>query len=125
MRVTVSQSRFLAVLGVSILSATGTFQAQDAKMSKISMEDARKSALAAENGKIKSEELEKEKGKQIYSFDIAMPDGLHEVNIDAATGKLMEDTIENAKDEAKEAAADAKAAKAKKAAAKKATAGPQ
>ena len=85
------------------------------------MADARKAALAVENGNIKSAELEKEKGKQIYSFDIQMPDGLHEVNIDAATGKLVEDTIENAKDEAKEAAEDAKAAgkKAKKTAADK------
>src|SRR5882672_6799978 len=79
---------------------------------KVSMADARTTALAAENGKVKSEEVEKEKGKQIYSFDIQMPDGLHEVNIDAVTGKVVEDTIENAQDEAAEAAQD-KAAKAK------------
>ena len=79
---------------------------------KVSMADARTTALAVENGKVKSEEVEKEKGKQIYSFDIQMPDGLHEVNIDAVTGKVVEDTIENAQDEAAEAAQD-KAAKAK------------
>jgi hypothetical protein len=84
------------------------------------MADARKTALAAENGKIKSEELEKEKGKLIYSFDIQMPDGVHEVNVDAMTGKIVEDSIENAQDEAKEAAEDAKAAKKK---AKKTAAG--
>ena len=80
---------------------------------KVSMADARTAALAVENGKVKSEEVEKEKGKQIYSFDIEMPNGLHEVNIDAVTGKVIEDSIENAEDEAKEAAED-KAAKAKK-----------
>ena len=50
-----------------------------------------------------------------------MPDGLHEVKVDAATGKLIDDKIENAADEAKEAAQDKKEAaeKAKKAAAKK------
>jgi len=80
---------------------------------KVSMADARTTALAVENGKVKSEEVEKEKGKQIYSFDIEMPNGLHEVNIDAVTGKVIEDSIENAEDEAKEAAED-KAAKAKK-----------
>ncbi len=80
---------------------------------KLGMADARTAALAVENGKVKSEEVEKEKGKQIYSFDIEMPNGLHEVNIDAMTGKVIEDSIENAEDEAKEAAED-KAAKAKK-----------
>jgi len=52
------------------------------------------------------------KGKQTYSFDIEMPNGLHEVNIDAVTGKVIEDSIENAEDEAKEAAED-KAGKGK------------
>jgi hypothetical protein len=79
---------------------------------KVSLADARTAALAVENGKVKGVELEKEKGMQIYSFDIQMPDGLHEVNIDTVTGKVVEDTIENAQDEAAEAA-QGKAAKAK------------
>jgi len=92
--------------------------------SKISMAEARKSALASSNGKIKSEELEKENGRQIYSFDIVMPDGLHEVNVDAASGKLIDDKVEDAAAEAAEAAQDKKEAamkakKAKKAAAAK------
>jgi Skp family chaperone for outer membrane proteins len=101
---------FVAVLALTLLATSGLSQT---KVKKITIEEARKTALAAENGKIKSEELEKEKGKQIYSFDIEMPNGVHEVNIDAMTGKLVEDTIENAQDEAKEAAEDA-AKKAKK-----------
>jgi Skp family chaperone for outer membrane proteins len=97
---------------------------QDSKAKKVSMADARTTALASSNGKVKSEELEKEHGKQIYSFDIQMPDGLHEVNVDAATGKLIDDKVESAADEAKEAAQDkkeaaVKAKKAKKAAAAK------
>jgi len=96
----------------------------DSKVPKVSMADARTTALASSNGKIKSAELEKEHGKQIYSFDIQMPDGLHEVNVDAVTGKLIDDKVENAADEAKEAAQDkkeaaVKAKKAKKAAAAK------
>jgi Peptidase propeptide and YPEB domain len=79
---------------------------------KVSLADARTAALAVENGRVKSAELEKEKGKQIYSFDILVPDGLHEVNVDAVTGKVVEDTIENAQDEAAEAA-QGKAAKTK------------
>jgi hypothetical protein len=104
---------FMVLLAFALLSY-GIAQTK----TKVSMADARTAALAAENGKIKSEELEKEKGKQIYSFDIQMQDGLHEVNIDAATGKVIEDSIENAQDEAKEAAED-KAAKAKKKTTKK------
>lgn len=107
---------FLAVLALALLATSGW-----SKTKKLSRDEARKTALATENGKIKSEELEKEKGRQIYSFDIEMPDGAHEVNIDAVTGKVVEDKIESAKDEAKEAAEDA-AKKAKKGA-KKAAAG--
>ena len=105
---------FIAVLALTLLATSGLSQT---KAKKINIAEARKTALAAENGKIKSEELEKEKGKQVYSFDIEMPDGVHEVNIDAVTGKVVEDTIENAKDEAREAAEDA-AKKAKKGAKK-------
>ena len=97
---------------------------QDSKAAKVSMADARTAALASSNGKIKSEELEKEHGKQIYSFDIQMPDGLHEVNVDAVTGKLIDDKVENAADEAKEAAQDKKEAAAKEKKAKKAAAKP-
>ena len=102
-------------LTVLTILLTCSFHAAGAAQTKtkISMSDARNAALAAENGKVKSAELEKEKGKQIYSFDIQMPNGIHEVNIDAVTGKLLEDTIESAKDEAQEAAKD-KAAEAKK-----------
>ena len=113
----------VVVLGLALsLSALP----QDSKATKVSMADARKTALARSNGKIKSEELEKEEGKQIYSLDLEMADGLHEVNVDAATGKLIDDKIENAADEAKEAAQDkqeaAKKAKAKKAATAKSNA---
>jgi len=102
----------LPALALSLAAMT-VFSHAEAK--KISMAEAQKAALAVENGEIKSQELEKEKGRRIYSFDIVMPDGLHEVNVDALTGKVVENTIENAADEAKEAAADAKAKKAKKA----------
>ncbi len=105
---------FVAVLALTLLATSGLSQT---KAKKLSLIEARKTALAAENGKIKSEELEKEKGKQIYSFDIEMPNGLHEVNIDAMTGKLVEDSIENPQDEAREASEDA-AKKAKKGAKK-------
>jgi hypothetical protein len=104
---------WIVALGLSLLATTGlaTSGLAQTGVQKFTMADARKAALTVENGRIKSQELEKEKGRQIYSFDIVMPDGLHEVNIDAVTGKVVEDTIETAKDEAKEAAEDTKAKK--------------
>jgi Peptidase propeptide and YPEB domain len=101
-------ARFVAVWTLALVGVSGLMLAET---KKIGMDVARKTALATENGKIKSQELEKEKGRQIYSFDIAMPNGLHEVNIDALTGKVVEDSIENAQDEAKEAGAAKKAKK--------------
>ena len=91
-------------------------QAALSKEAKITMEQAQKTALAKEAGKIQSKEIEREKGKLIYSFDIKMADGIHEVNIDAMTGEVVEDTVESAADEAKEKAADKKQKKTEKAA---------
>jgi hypothetical protein len=83
-------------------------QAALSKEAKITMEQAQKTALAKEAGKIQSKEIEREKGRLIYSFDIKMADGIHEVNIDAMTGEVVEDTVESADAEAKENAADKK-----------------
>jgi len=92
-------------------------QAALSKEAKITMEQAQKTALAKEAGKIQSKEIEREKGRLIYSFDIKMADGIHEVNIDAVTGEVVEDTVESAAAEAKEKAADKKQKKSEKAAA--------
>jgi len=89
-------------------------QAALGKEAKITMEQAQKAALAKEPGKIQEGELEREKGRLIYSFDIKMADGIHEVNIDAMTGEVVEDTVESAAAEAKEKAADQKQKKSQK-----------
>ena len=78
--------------------------AQIKPKAKIAMEQAQATALQKEKGTIKSSELEKEQGRWIYSFDIATSDGIHEVNVDANTGKVVEDSKETAADEAKESA---------------------
>jgi uncharacterized membrane protein YkoI len=61
-------------------------------------------------GKVANHELEREKGKLIYSFDfkVAGKSGIDEVNIDAMTGALVDKSHESPKDEAKEAAKDKK-----------------
>lgn len=78
-----------------------------AKQARISLETARATALArVPHGEVRSEELEKEHGKLIYSFDIAVPGkaGIDEVNVSAITGKVLAKHHETAKDEKREAA---------------------
>lgn len=61
-----------------------------AKEAKLTMEQAREIALKARPGKIEEEELEKEKGRLIYSFDIRDAQGiLFEVEVDAKTGEVV------------------------------------
>lgn len=80
----------------------------------IGMKRAKQIALQQVKGKIKSSELEKEKGKMIYSFDIRnSKGGITEVNIDAYTGKVIAVDVENAADEAKEKAEEKKEMKKK------------
>src|ERR1700676_4206557 len=86
------------------------------KEAKVTMEQAQKTALAKEAGKIKSKELEREKGRLIFFFDNKAGDCIHEVQVDAITGEIVEDTVESAAAEAKEKAADKKQKKNEKAA---------
>lgn len=82
-----------------------------AKDAKVSLDAARATALAkVPHGAVRSEELEKEHGKLIYSFDIAVPGkpGIEEVNVSAVTGKVLNKHHESAKDEKKEAAKEHK-----------------
>jgi hypothetical protein len=82
--------------------------AQTTQKTKLSMGEAKKVALSKESGTIKSQELEHEKGRWIYSFDIQHEQQVHEVNVDANTGEVVEDSVENPADEAKEKASEHK-----------------
>ena len=76
---------------------------------KITMAQARATALKKAPGKVTSEELEKEHGKLIYSFDIATSkDAITEVNVDALNGKIVAVQHENAAKEAAEKKQEAK-----------------
>jgi uncharacterized membrane protein YkoI len=73
---------------------------------KISGDSAKKVALAqVPNGKIQSGEIEHEKGKLIYSFDVkvAGKSGIEEVNVDALTGAVVAKAHESAAAEKAEA----------------------
>ncbi len=83
---------------------------------KISKEDAEKTALSkAPGGTIKEGELENEKGKLIWSFDIAVPGtkNITEVNVDAITGEIIAVEQETPKDQEKEKSDEAKEKKHK------------
>ena len=73
---------------VGCVSTSSSLQAQ----AKVSRADAEKIALAkVPGGSIKEGELEKEKGKLIWSFDIATPGtkDITEVQVDAVTGEVV------------------------------------
>ena len=92
-------------------------QAALQKEAKISEETARATALKeVPNGTVKSEEIERENGKLIYSYDITVPgkSGIEEVNVNALTGAVVAKSHEGPKAEKKEAAKEAKEKSAKK-----------
>jgi uncharacterized membrane protein YkoI len=71
-----------------------------ATQAKVQMPQARQIALKAYPGKIVKEELEKEGGGSglRYSFDIKNASGTHEVGVDAKTGAVLENSVENDND---------------------------
>lgn len=89
-------------------------QATLQKEAKISEATARETALKeVPNGTVKSSELEREKGKLIYSYDISAPGktGVEEVNVNAIDGTIVAKQHETPKTEKKEAAEKKPAAK--------------
>ena len=64
-------------------------QASLMRQAKVSKAVATRTALAeVPGGKVRSSEIEREKGKLIYSFDIKVAGrpGIEEINVDAITG---------------------------------------
>jgi uncharacterized membrane protein YkoI len=106
--------RALPMIVASVVLSSASFAADDPKLvaqAKIKESEARATALGqVENGTVKSEELEREHGHLIYSYDIKVPgkSGIDEVNVDAMTGKVVAKTHEGTKAERKEADAEAK-----------------
>ena len=86
----------LGTLSVYSHAATAKSPNQAVK-AKITMPQARKIALKAFPGKILHQELEHEKGGSglRYSFDIKHGSTVHEVGVDAVTGKVLENDVDN------------------------------
>ena len=99
--------RSISIVMTLLVLTLGTLHAATKPKPAVSRPDAEKIALQKEAGTIKSGELEKEHGRWIYSFDIQTTSGIHEVNVDANTGKVVEDTVESAAAEAREKKQDA------------------
>ena len=82
----------IVVVGAAGCASEKQEQAELQAQAKISKEQAQQTALAkSPGGTVKEGELEKEKGKLIWSFDIATPDSkdITEVNVDAITGDVV------------------------------------
>jgi hypothetical protein len=78
---------FYLLLGFNLLPAN----AQEAKpLEGISMEKAKQIALQKVKGTIVSSHTEKDDGMTKYEFIIQAKDGKYEVEIDKATGKVLE-----------------------------------
>lgn len=95
----------LVVIGTGGCATEKQEQAELQAQAKISMEQAQATALAkVPGGTVKDSELEKEKGKLIWSFDIATPGSkdITEIAVDAMTGDVVSVEKETPEEQAKE-----------------------
>jgi uncharacterized membrane protein YkoI len=98
----------IVLILVSLLSISTNATANAPKKGEITMEKAQEIALNKIKGNIKSSEYEFEKGQNVYSFDIDGSDGkIHEILVNAKSGKIVSNTIESAAKENKEAKEEA------------------
>ena len=98
--------KFLCFTAAVSLGATGALAATAdhldganlLPLTKVSLTQARATALAARPGQITDQELEKERGGTglRYSFDIKANGKTFEVGVDARTGKVLENKAEGA-----------------------------
>ena len=104
---------FGIVIGFALAAvfAAEPSEAELMRQAKITKAEAERVALAkVSQGIVKSAEIEKEKGRIVWSFDIAQPGtrDITEILVDAKTGKIISTQTESPRDQAKEAAADKK-----------------
>lgn len=85
--------------GLAAITATAAFAAGPAKpAAKLSMAQARAIALKKAPGRVVESDYENEKGGWRYSFDIRQGQRIHEIGVDANSGRIVEDAFESAKD---------------------------
>ena len=86
----------IAVAAITL--AIPVSHAATAPRAKVSMGQARAIALKTAPGKVIDAEYEKEAGAWRYSFDIRQGKRIHEIGVNANTGKIVEDKYEGLKD---------------------------
>jgi lipopolysaccharide export LptBFGC system permease protein LptF len=89
----------LVFVGAMGLSSTGVFaqtktskqkMTSSNKAKSVSLESARKTALKHSSGTVEREEMETQKGKSVYAFDIRNAKGTtREIWVDARTGRMI------------------------------------
>jgi uncharacterized membrane protein YkoI len=87
----------LSALGVLAFAAIGTAaiaHSAPVPKAKLTMAQARAIAQKIAPGKIADAEYEKEGGGWRYSFDIRQGKRIHEIGVDANSGKIVEDKYE-------------------------------
>ena len=82
----------IAIAAAAAVLATGA--SAQAAPGTIGMAKARAIALKAAPGKVQKAEYEKEGGGWRYSFDIRQGNRIHEIGVDARTGKIVENVFE-------------------------------
>ena len=85
-------------IGAASLAPVRAFDGEQySAQAKLGLEEARAIALKAFPGTIASEELERERGGSglRYSFDIRSGSLVHEVGVDAKTGRILENSVEH------------------------------
>ena len=98
----------VAIVAASPAMAQGKAKKENLKaLTKISKDSAKTVALArvAAGSKVKSSELEREKGTIVYSFDITVPGqtGIEEILVSAIDGSVVSQEHETPKQEKAEA----------------------
>lgn len=74
---------------------------------RISLEQAKAIATKKYSGVVKDGELEHEKGQWVYSFDIqGKKANIHEILVNAQSGKIVSESVEDPSQQAAEAVAD-------------------
>ena len=89
-------STLFAIVAAAALPAVAIAAAPPA--AKLTMAQARTIALKLAPGKIKDAEYEKEGGGWRYSFDIRQGKRIHEIGVDANTGRIVENKFEGLHD---------------------------
>ncbi len=108
---TTAVALFAMASAIALAAASPASEATLTKQAKITKAEAEHIALAkVSHGRVKSAEIENEKGHLVWSFDIATPNtkDITEFLVDAKSGQIISQQTESVHDQTKEAAADKK-----------------